>query len=139
MEMHLNDCICFSLSKISRKMSKIYREKLEEYGITQPQFFLLIALYDEDNILISKLAEKVSLDRATLTGILDRLERDGYVERVFSKNDRRAIYIKLTFKATNMENKLRAIYEKTNSAILSKLSKEEYDTFQKIIYKLENI
>jgi DNA-binding MarR family transcriptional regulator len=104
-----------------------------------PQFFLLIALYEEDNILISNLAEKVSIDRATLTGILDRLERDGFVERVFSKNDRRSIYIKLTSKAKNMENELRKIYEQTNSSILSKLSQDEYETFQNIINKLEKI
>ena len=134
--MLLKDCICFSLGKALRQISKHYREKLAKFGLTQPQFFLLIALYEEDNILISRLAEKVALDKATITGIIDRLEREGYVKRVYSKQDRRAIYIKLTDKAKNIENDLKKIYHETNSSFLSKLTEEEYKVFQSVIQKL---
>ena len=65
--MLFQECICFSLGKISRQMAKVYRDRLTQYGISQPQFFLLIALYEEDNILIIRLAEKVALDKSTLT------------------------------------------------------------------------
>jgi len=49
-------CLCLSLGKVSRLMTRVYRERLARYGLSQPQFFLLIALYDEDDILITRLA-----------------------------------------------------------------------------------
>lgn len=137
--MLFKDCLCFSLGKISREMTKHYREKLDNYGLTQPQFFLLIALYEEDNILISRLAEKVALDKATLTGILDRLERDSYILRVYSKKDRRSVAIKLTEKAIELKDDLEKIYNETNQYFLSRLTKNEYNVFQTIISKFEKL
>ncbi len=137
--MLFKDCLCFSLGKVSREMTKHYRAKLDNYGLTQPQFFLLIALYEDDNILISRLAEKVALDKATLTGILDRLERDGYVKRVYGKKDRRSVAIKLTEKAIGLKDELKRIYNETNNYFLSKLTENEYNVFQSIISKLEKI
>jgi DNA-binding MarR family transcriptional regulator len=137
--MLFSDCLCFTFGKISRKLSKKYREKIESFGITQPQFFLLIALYEEDKILISRLSEKVSIDKATLTGIIDRLGRDGFIKRIYSQDDRRSIYIKLTQKAEKIKSELLQIYNETNRKYLSKLSKEELKTLQNIIYKLEQI
>ncbi|HDH98069.1 MAG TPA: MarR family transcriptional regulator, partial [Deltaproteobacteria bacterium] len=75
--MLFKDCLCFQVGKIARKMSEITREKVRSYGLTTTQFFLLIALYEEDGTLISTLAHKLALRKATLTGLLDRLERDG--------------------------------------------------------------
>ena len=137
--MLFKDCLCFSLGKVSREMTKHYRAKLDNYRLTQPQFFLLIALYEDDNILISRLAEKVALDKATLTGILDRLERDGYVKRVYGKKDRRSVAIKLTEKAIGLKDELERIYNETNKYFLSKLTENEYNVFQSIISKLEKI
>ena len=137
--MLFKDCLCFSLGKVSREMTKHYRAKLDNFGLTQPQFFLLIALYEDDNILISRLAEKVALDKATLTGILDRLERDGYVKRVYGKKDRRSVAIKLTEKAIGLKDELERIYNETNKYFLSKLTENEYNVFQSIISKLEKI
>ncbi len=135
--MLFQECLCFSLGKISRQMTRVYRERLAPYGLSQPQFFLLIALYEEDDILITRLAEKVALDKSTLTGILDRLERDGLVKRVASADDRRALYVHLTTKAHNLQNDLTRIYDETNQQFLSQLTTGERSAFDKIMKKLE--
>ncbi len=135
--MLFQECICFSLGKISRQMAKVYRDRLTQYGISQPQFFLLIALYEEDNILIIRLAEKVALDKSTLTGILDRLERDGLVKRVSRKENRRSLYICLTTKAHALQNDLTRIYDEINQLFFSRLSEQERDVFDVVMKKLE--
>jgi len=76
-------------------MARITKERLAPYGLTPTQFFLLTALYEEDRILISSLAQKVALEKATLTGLLDRMERDGLTERRPDSEDRRAIIVHL--------------------------------------------
>ena len=135
--MLFQECICFSLGKISRQMAKVYRDRLTQYGISQPQFFLLIALYEEDDILIIRLAEKVALDKSTLTGILDRLERDGLVKRVSRKENRRSLYICLTTKAHALQNDLTRIYDEINQLFFSRLSEQERDVFDVVMKKLE--
>ena len=88
--MLFKDCLCLQVGRVARKMSKITRKKLASYGLTTTQFFLLTALYEGDGVPISVLAQKVALDKATLTGLLDRLERDDFIERKADPDDRRA-------------------------------------------------
>ena len=135
--MLFQDCICFSLGKVSRQMAKVYRDRLTLYGISQPQFFLLIALYEEDDILITRLAEKVALDKSTLTGILDRLERDGFVQRVSRPGNRRSLYICLTVKAQTLRDDLTRIYDAVNQLFFSRLNERERGLFAKVMKKLE--
>ena len=135
--MLFQDCICFSLGKVSRQMTRVYWERLAKYGLSQPQFFLLIALYEEDNILITRLAEKVALDKSTLTGILDRLERDGLITRQATPNDRRALYIRLTEQSRSLRDDLTHIYNDTNQQFLSRLTDHEREVFDNILDKLK--
>jgi DNA-binding MarR family transcriptional regulator len=137
MDMVFKDCLCFSVGRISRKLNKVTKESIASYGLTTSQFFMLIALYEENGILISKLAEKVALDRATLTGLVDRLERDGLVKRTNDPNDRRAIKVYLTDKAEELRHDLLEIYHKNNSMFLSILSPKERQTFEAVVEKLD--
>jgi len=135
--MLFQDCLCFLVGKVARKMSRITRERLIQYGLTPTQFFLLTALYEEDGILISALAQKVALDRATLTGLLDRLDRDGLTERRADPEDRRAIMIHLTAKAEGLREELTELYHDNNGMFLSLLSQEEKEVFERVVNKLE--
>ena len=118
-------------------MSKVTRQKLASYGLTTTQFFLLTALYEEDGVPISVLAQKVALDKATLTGLLDRLERDDLIERKADPDDRRAIRIFLTQKAESMRVELTELYNQNNGMFLSILTFEEREIFERVVDKLE--
>ncbi len=137
--MLFKDCVCFLVGRVSRKLNRITKESITPYGLTTSQFFLLIALYEENGILISKLAKKVALDKATLTGIIDRLERDGFVERRNDPEDRRAIRIYLTPKAESLREELLEIYHRNNAKFLSVLCDEEKEIFERVVQKLESI
>ncbi len=119
-------------------MSKITRQKLASYGLTTTQFFLLTALYEEDGVPIRVLAQKVALDKATLTGLLDRLERDDLIERKTDPDDRRAIRIFLTPKAESMRLELTELYHQNNGMFLSLLTSEEREIFERVVDKFEN-
>jgi len=137
--MLFKDCVCFLVGRVSRRLNKVTKESISSYGLTTSQFFMLIALYEENGILISKLAKKVALDKATLTGIVDRLERDGLVERKNDPKDRRAIRVYLTPKAEAMREELLDIYHENNSRFLSVLSEDEKRIFERVVEKLERI
>lgn len=135
--MLFKDCLCLQVGRVARKMSKITRKKLASYGLTTTQFFLLTALYEGDGVPISVLAQKVALDKATLTGLLDRLERDDFIERKADPDDRRAIRIFLTPKAESLRVELTELYRQNNGMFLSILTSEESEIFERVVDKLE--
>ena len=65
-------------------------------GLTTPQLVVLLALQDDDSVTVGALAERVSLSQATVTAILDRLERQQLVIRRRSEGDRRRVNVGLT-------------------------------------------
>ena len=72
-------------------------------------------------------------DRATLTGLLDRLKRDGLTERRADPEDRRAIRIHLTSKAEALREELTELYHDNNGMFLSLLSREEQEVFERVV------
>ena len=84
------------VAKIHQVSGRIFAKKLKEYNISDinpAQGRILFVLWENDGIPIRALAEKTMLEKSTLTSMLDRLVEMGYVTRVPSKEDRRAILI----------------------------------------------
>ncbi len=108
--MLFEDCICFQIGAVGRRITRYYKEKVASMGLTHGQFFMLVALYEEDGVLPSRLADKTALDRPTITGLLDRLERDGWTERRADPSDRRALRIRLTPKALEAREEIMSLY-----------------------------
>ncbi|MBC7360273.1 MAG: MarR family transcriptional regulator [Desulfacinum sp.] len=136
--MLFEDCLCFQLASLSRSLSKHYRDRIAPYGLTQAQFFMLIALYEEDGALPSRLAEKTHLDRPTVTGLIDRLERDGWVERRSDPEDRRSLRVYLTGKALEHRQPLLAVYDEVNGLFLQKFRPEEWQAFRAFLDRLRD-
>jgi DNA-binding MarR family transcriptional regulator len=98
---------------------------------------MLIALYEENGLLPSRLADKVSLDRPTTTGLLERLERDGWIERRFDPTNRRTVRVHLTPKALEQRSTILGAYEKINGHFLKKYSNEEWSLLQSLLERLD--
>ena len=81
-------------SDISVALDKL----LAKHGLLQGRWWVLILLMREETFVStpSVLADKAGVTRATMTGLIDGLERDGLVERIFDPQDRRRISVKLT-------------------------------------------
>ena len=135
--MVFQDCICFQLGRITRKITRYYRDKISVFGLTHGQFFMLVAIFEEESLLPSQLAEKTALDRPTTTGLLDRLERDGWVERRPDSDDRRALRIHLSPKAEKNRISILSIFEKINSQFVNRYSRQEWKMFQSLLNRLE--
>ena len=97
-----------------------------------------MAIIEEDGLQPSQLAEKIELDRPTTTGLLDRLERDGWVERSLDKDDRRSFRIYLSSKGKKHKAALQNLFESTNRKMLDRFTTEEWTQLQMLLLKLEN-
>lgn len=135
--MIFKDCLCFQLGAVSRKITRHYKDRIAPLGLTHGQFFMLVALIEEDGVLPSQLAEKTALDRPTTTGLLDRLERDGWVERRPEPADRRTLRVHLTPRAWVARETLLSIFQTINGQYLDKFSADEWEQFQSFLGRLE--
>ncbi|GGH62887.1 DNA-binding MarR family transcriptional regulator [Filimonas zeae] len=94
----LENQLCFPLYAASRLVTKCYQPVLDELGITYPQYLVLMVLWEQDQVSLSVLAEKLMLQSNTLTPLLKRMQETGLIDRVRSQQDERSIVISLTDK-----------------------------------------
>lgn len=123
--MKTEDCIFFQLSRVSRAGARHWHKKVAEFGVTSAQALVLLFLLEADHVTSKYLGSRVEFDSATLTGLLDRLEKGGLVDRRNNPDDRRAILICLTDQGRFTANQIQGMVATENQAFLSGLTMEE--------------
>lgn len=88
--------MCFALAVASRRVIGLYRPLLEPMGLTHPQYLVMLALWGDEPLTVRALGERLSLEPATLSPLLKRLEAAGYVTRERDPRDERALQVRLT-------------------------------------------
>ena len=88
--------LCFALYSASRKTTRTYRELLEPWNLTYPQYLVLYVLWNQGPRTIRELGEEMELDSGTLSPLVKRLEQAGYVSRHRTPEDERVVNIELT-------------------------------------------
>ena len=94
--LQLDNQLCFALYSTSLAMTKLYKPMLEEMGLTYPQYLAMLALWQEDGLMVSELGDRLFLDSGTLTPLLKRLEAAGLVARIRAVDDERRVHVSLT-------------------------------------------
>lgn len=97
-----SDTILVTLRQIIRAIDLHSKSLTKRYGLTGPQLLVLKELYKKSDLTIGQVAQNISLSQATVTTILDRLEKMGFVQRVRNSSDKRKVNILLSDKATNI-------------------------------------
>jgi len=85
-----------SLRRIFKAIQDYSHEVSGKFGITGPQLWALKTLFQNESLSLTDLSERMYLHPSTITGVIDRLEKKGYVKRNRDKVDRRVIYVQLT-------------------------------------------
>jgi DNA-binding MarR family transcriptional regulator len=88
--------VCFALAAASRTVIGLYRPVLEPLGLTHPQYLVMLALWERSPRTVRDLGETLSLEPATLSPLLKRLEVAGLLTRARRTDDERALDVELT-------------------------------------------
>ena len=123
--MKIEDCIFYQLNKANQAAARFLSEKLAPSGVTAVQGVALNFLFQGDEITSRQLGERTKLDSATLTGLLDRLEAGGFVERRPNPADRRAILICLSRKGKKVASDVHSVIQKANRELLTGFGAQE--------------
>jgi DNA-binding MarR family transcriptional regulator len=97
-------------------MTAAYRPILTEMNLTYPQYLVMLVLWEEDRVTVSRLGERLQLDSGTLSPLLKRLEANGFVRRERSAHDERLVDVTLTAAGRRLERKARCIPERLFSS-----------------------
>ncbi len=136
--MKAQDCIFFQLAKASQTGVKFWSQIVASFGVTAVQAMVLGFLHEADQISSRELGERTQLDSATLTGVLDRLESGGLIERTPNPADRRAIRVVLTTKGKATTLEMRTVMEEANAEFLHDLSDQERQTLRELLGKIRS-
>ncbi|MBR1417310.1 MAG: MarR family transcriptional regulator [Bacilli bacterium] len=126
--------LCFPLYAASKEVIKKYKSFLNELDITYTQYIVMLVLWEENNINVKALGEKLYLDSGTLTPLLKTLENKGYIKRSRLKSDERNLIISITNKGESLKEKAKDIPYKMGKCI--NLEEKEVVELYKILYKI---
>ena len=130
----LENQLCFPLYAASREVVKQYRPYLDELDITYTQYITMMVMWEEKEITVKALGEKLFLDSGTMTPVLKSLEAKGYVTRKRSTTDERSVSVFLTDSGEALKEKAVDIPAKV--AECTNLTAEEGLQLYKILYKI---
>ncbi|MCM3693470.1 MarR family winged helix-turn-helix transcriptional regulator [Neobacillus niacini] len=128
--------LCFAVYETAGEFNKLYSSVLQPFGLTYPQYLVLVALWEKDGVSVKELGEKLNLGTGTLTPMVARMEANDWLRKERSKADERKVFIYLEEKAR--AEKL-TITSKVAEVIQScQIELEEYEQLMKQLNTLQN-
>lgn len=125
------------LYKTTRHLMRQYNERFLTVGITAQQFFILYELPGKTKKAF-ELAKACGLDRATVTSLLNQLEKKRLIKRTIDKTDRRSVIVDLTPSGRQLANRLAFLAKEFNEVLGSRLGKRYVPQFMKYLKSLES-
>ncbi|MEI8039522.1 MAG: MarR family transcriptional regulator [Verrucomicrobiota bacterium] len=104
--------------------------ELNKGNISFPQFFLLTYLSSEEYLTMSDIAKKMGHSTAAATGLVDRLEKLAYVERLHASEDRRKIMVRITTKGIELVAKMRSEIANDLAGILADMDEDQAESVE---------
>lgn len=131
-----SESIGFIVHDVARMMRWEFDRRAADLKLTRSQWSVLAHLLRSDGIQQKELAEQMDITAITLTGLLDRMERDGWVERRADPVDRRAKRVYLTEKVAPVTKELRALAREVRKTALQGLSEAEQQTLMNLLQRM---
>ncbi|MFT6499930.1 MAG: DNA-binding MarR family transcriptional regulator [Crocinitomicaceae bacterium] len=117
--LQLSNQVCFPIYSASRLITKAYKPYLDEMGITYPQYLVLMVLWENDNVSVNQITQKLLLNTNTVSPLLKRMEKLELIERNRSIEDERIVIVQLTEKGKLLKGQAKPIPEKLLKIMLN--------------------
>lgn len=102
----LDQMVCFALYAAARATNRRYVALLKPWGLTYPQYLVLVLLWSRQSLAVKDIAENLKLDSGTTSPLIRRLEGRGFLTRERSAGDERAVIVTLTQAGTALREEL---------------------------------
>ena len=135
--------VLINIQRVAKAAQCVTSQFLEPYGLSEGKFYVLAHLFSEELMgrpepSPSEIAEKVGVTRATITGLLDGLERDGFLERWPDSRDRRALAIHMTEKTRRFLDEFIPDQSRRINSLMAALSGDERRQLIALLTRIED-
>lgn len=110
MEQQSGSEIASLIREINAGINQQMRNMFKDEALTPPQMMIIFMLAQEKRLRVSDISQKMSLANSTVSGILDRMEKQGYIKRIRSSTDKRVVLVQTT-------EQVKAIHQQHHQAI----------------------
>lgn len=125
------------IRRLSRRLRYRLDARLERYGLTAVQWGVIAALFNEDGLSQAAIQQRLAIEAATLTPIVQRLEADGWISRTSDPADRRRQRVWLTERSRTAAPEVEAEVEAYREESLRGFSAGEIDTLSLLLDRME--
>ena len=127
-----------ALSVVAHQLDSAMECNLGRYNLSRGRFRVLVELVscDEEGLSPAELAERIEVSRATMTGLLDTLEKEALITRLGSQTDRRTMVVKITAEGTTFAGKILPENFRRTNLLMQHLSLEEKEALVDLLAKV---
>lgn len=126
--MRFKSCINFLLTVAQSEVFLTLSNRLASYDITPGQYGILDCLWENTQASPKELAQELYLENSTISGMLDRMQKKGLIDRQLDPNDRRSIQVVLTPEGAALEKDILKIVDEVNQQVLGKFDEHTKQT-----------
>lgn len=132
--------VAIEITKTYDLLDDVFNRHFTRFGLSPVKFNALMQLLHagDEGLALSELSEKMLVSRANITGLVDRLEKDGLVYREADRRDRRIWRAKVTARAKELLSALVPIHGDFTGTVLSALHPDEKELLIKLLEKLQS-
>ena len=135
--MEFQDCINYLLTTAQHEVFGIFSGRLAAHGLTPTQYAVLKCLWDSEGSVNPKdIAQSLCLETSTISGVLDRMQKKGLIDRLIDLNDRRCVLVTITEEGRGLEKNVMEAIRAANEEALADFSPEEAETLRICLRRL---
>ena len=123
--MELTQCINYLLTTAQHSVFQYLNGKLAEYDVTPSQDGVLSCLWQREFATPKQISEILCLETSTISGVLDRMQKKGLIDRVINRDDRREVRVVPTEKGKALQEPISKIIDEVNEEVLKCFTEEE--------------
>lgn len=121
---------------IERKLRTLF---MEQFDVTLPQFDVMAELeHAGERLTMSQLSQELMVSNGNVTGVVDRLEKKGFVTRLRPSFDGRVLFIELTKEGRKEFKRIAKQHDRWQTEFFSSLSTEEMDELERLVLKIRH-
>ena len=132
-----DEYIGYVLSDVARLIRTVFDRRVRDIGLTRAQWLVLTRLYRRPGASQTELADMLEIDRASAGRMIDRMQKNGWVERRADSEDRRINRLFLTADARRAHKDMWAIAEATVDDALAPLSAVDREQFTRFAARVK--
>lgn len=130
----LENQLCFPLYVCAKEVVRRYTPLLEPYGLTYTQYIAMMVLWEHRSLTVKELGKYLFLDSGTLTPMLKKMERSGWLRRSRSDRDERVVVVSITEEGDRLQDQLTNV--PTEMARCLTLQNEEATQLYKLLNRM---